>query len=197
MVLMSVLNGVLGAVLVGTAVAFRSTADKTLPVALIALSEMPRRIADVMVGFTGMYICLLDIDTPDLTSLGAELEVSGIALQRMQFIADLAREEAGFDTTELVPHRIDWIKTGEVRFTNVSLRYSLDAPLALCNINLHVKSGQRVGIVGRSGSGKSTLLSALLRLVEVEEADERLVRLNENYGAITSQSTILVCRCKN
>lgn len=52
---------------------------------------------------------------------------------------------------------------GEVCFQNVSFHYSDDHTLVLKNINLHVKPGQTVALVGETGAGKSTLVKLLSR----------------------------------
>ena len=51
---------------------------------------------------------------------------------------------------------------GAIRLTNVSFRYDEDGPLVLDSVNLQVRPGEFVAIVGPSGSGKSTLLRLLL-----------------------------------
>jgi NHLM bacteriocin system ABC transporter peptidase/ATP-binding protein/NHLM bacteriocin system ABC transporter ATP-binding protein len=51
---------------------------------------------------------------------------------------------------------------GAIRLTNVSFRYDEDGPLVLDDVNLQVRPGEFVAIVGPSGSGKSTLLRLLL-----------------------------------
>lgn len=53
---------------------------------------------------------------------------------------------------------------GEVKFDNISFKYSVDGQLVLKRLFLHVKPGESIGIVGRSGSGKSTLTKLLQRL---------------------------------
>lgn len=58
------------------------------------------------------------------------------------------------------------------------MRYRADTPYVLKDINIKIKSGEKVGIVGRSGSGKSTILQALFRSVEIEP---------EGYIYITSK----------
>jgi ATP-binding cassette subfamily C protein len=51
---------------------------------------------------------------------------------------------------------------GAIRLSNVSFRYSSDGPLVLDSVNLQVRPGEFVAVVGPSGSGKSTLLRLLL-----------------------------------
>ena len=58
---------------------------------------------------------------------------------------------------------------GEIRFEDVTFRYSPEHPPALCKVNLHVLAGKSVAFVGRSGSGKSTALSLLVGLHSPQE----------------------------
>jgi ATP-binding cassette, subfamily B, multidrug efflux pump len=61
-----------------------------------------------------------------------------------------------------VPH-------GEIRFENVTFGYGRkDASPVVSHLNLAIRAGERVGIVGRSGAGKSTLVNLLLRFHEPE-----------------------------
>jgi ATP-binding cassette subfamily B protein len=56
---------------------------------------------------------------------------------------------------------------GEFEIRDLSFRYNADGPDVLCNINLNVKAGQTVAVVGPTGSGKSTLVHLLARLYTV------------------------------
>lgn len=49
-----------------------------------------------------------------------------------------------------------WPRSGRVEFRNVTIRYDLNVPDILQNINLVFGANERVAIVGRTGSGKST-----------------------------------------
>ncbi|MDE5769007.1 MAG: ABC transporter ATP-binding protein, partial [Oscillospiraceae bacterium] len=62
------------------------------------------------------------------------------------------------------------VTDGSISFENVSFKYSEKAQkFALSNINLHIQSGQTVGIIGGTGSSKSTLVQLIPRLYDVTE----------------------------
>lgn len=69
------------------------------------------------------------------------------------------------DAERVVPK--DWPKTGRVEFRNVTIRYDLNGPDILTDINLTFDAGERVAVVGRTGSGKSTLVLSLLRFTHI------------------------------
>jgi ATP-binding cassette subfamily C protein LapB len=56
--------------------------------------------------------------------------------------------------------------TGEIRFQDVSFRYPGQEQDALSGLNLAIKAGDRVGIIGRIGSGKTTLAKLLVALYQ-------------------------------
>lgn len=60
-----------------------------------------------------------------------------------------------------------WPQKGVITFSNVHMRYRPGLPLALRGLNLEVRGGERIGIVGRTGAGKSSILSALFRMTEL------------------------------
>ncbi|VEU22974.1 DEKNAAC104040 [Brettanomyces naardenensis] len=60
----------------------------------------------------------------------------------------------------------NWPEKGVVSFKNYSTRYRKDLDLALKDINIAIKSQEKVGIVGRTGAGKSSLTLAIFRIIE-------------------------------
>ncbi|KAJ2789187.1 hypothetical protein GGI18_002549 [Coemansia linderi] len=81
---------------------------------------------------------------------------------------------------------------GRIMFSCCCLRYKLGDKLALQRVSFAIRSGERVGIVGRTGSGKSSLLQALLRMVELEsgmisidDVDVRKVGLHDLRQSIS------------
>lgn len=86
--------------------------------------------------------------------------------------ASLARIQKIFDEKpEIYDHEkaidIDGIQ-GAIRIDNLNFDYPDGETPALKNINLNVKPGETVGIIGRTGSGKTTLVNLLLRLYNPE-----------------------------
>lgn len=77
------------------------------------------------------------------------------------------------------------IKRGEISFDDVSFRYE-DGQDVVKNLNLIVKSGQTVALVGLSGSGKSTLTKLLLRLYEVTGG--RILVDGQDISFVTQES---------
>lgn len=57
---------------------------------------------------------------------------------------------------------------GEISIKNLDFRYDQDLPLVLKNINLQIKPGESVALIGRTGSGKSTLVSLLQKLYDLQ-----------------------------
>lgn len=55
---------------------------------------------------------------------------------------------------------------GEVELCNVSFKYGEEMLPVLVGLNLHIKAGETIALVGPSGGGKTTLIKLLLRLYE-------------------------------
>ncbi len=73
-------------------------------------------------------------------------------------------------TLENPENPITEIADGSIKFENVSFKYSAHAERsALSNINLDIKSGETVGIIGGTGSSKSTLIQLIPRLYDATD----------------------------
>ncbi|KAI1813566.1 ATP-binding cassette transporter protein [Poronia punctata] len=94
----------------------------------------------------------------------AEVENGMNAVERLLHYGTKLEEEAPEHTIDVRP---SWPEKGEIVFDNVEMRYRENLPLVLKGLSMHVKGGERIGIVGRTGAGKSSIMSTLFRLVEI------------------------------
>ena len=78
------------------------------------------------------------------------------------------------------------VENGRVEFHNVSFRYGEGDENVLHNINLNIKPGETVAIVGRSGIGKSTLCSLIPRLYEINGGAIYIDGLNVRGATLNS-----------
>ncbi|CAH1408377.1 unnamed protein product [Nezara viridula] len=92
-------------------------------------------------------------------------EVKFISVERINTYIGILKEEGGHGPKG-VPKET-WPELGTIRFRNVELRYKDEAEPVLKGISFHIRSEEKIGIVGRTGAGKSSIVTALFRLVEI------------------------------
>lgn len=101
----------------------------------------------------------------------SEVEQNIVSVERAIQYTELESEasyEPPSDAPESHPPS-DWPTTGQVEFKNYSTRYKDGLPLVLKKLNIAIRAGERVGVVGRTGAGKSSLTLALFRIIEAAE----------------------------
>lgn len=91
------------------------------------------------------------------------------------------------------------VKDGSIDFNNVSFKYSKRADrYALANINLHIKSGQTIGILGGTGSSKTSLVNLISHLYDVTEGEVKVAGVNvKDYDLVTLRDAVSVVLQKN
>ena len=77
------------------------------------------------------------------------------------------------------------VSRGEVRFENVVFAYGGKKPV-IDNLNLVIRPGEKIGLVGRSGAGKSTVVNLLLRLYDLEQG--RILIDGQDIAGVTQES---------
>ena len=93
------------------------------------------------------------------------------------------------------------VEKGDITFKNVSFRYYKNSEeKVLNNINLEIKAGSTVGIIGSTGCGKTTLVSMIPRLYDVDEGevlvdgvnvrDYSLYNLREGVSMVLQKNTL-------
>ena len=92
------------------------------------------------------------------------------------------------------------VTQGDIRFESVEFHYGKGGGV-MDHLNLHIRPGEKIGLVGRSGAGKSTLVNLLLRFYDVEGgrilidgqniAEVRQDSLREQIGMVTQDTSLL------
>ena len=91
------------------------------------------------------------------------------------------------------------VKDGSIDFENVSFKYSKKAERrALADINLHIKSGEVIGILGDTGSSKTSLIQLIPRLYDVTEGCVKVGGIDvRKYDLETLRNQVAVVLQKN
>ena len=143
-----------------------------------------------------MYTCMLVISwfgaqiivnthetamtTGQLTSLFSYIMqiLMSLMMLSMVFVMIILSRASAERITEIITQKssvtdcenpVKGMKDGSIVFDNVSFSYKKNGKTCLKNINLNIKSGMSVGIIGTTGSGKSSLVSLIPRLYDVDE----------------------------
>ncbi|KAH7041035.1 P-loop containing nucleoside triphosphate hydrolase protein [Microdochium trichocladiopsis] len=137
-------------------------------------------------GLVGLYMAYALQITGSLNWIvrqTVEVETNIVSVERVLEYAALPSE-----AEEIIPGRrppVAWPANGSVEFKNYSTRYRAGLDLVLKNINLDIKSHEKVGVVGRTGAGKSSLTLALFRLIEPAAGNISIDDLNtSNVGLL-------------
>jgi subfamily B ATP-binding cassette protein HlyB/CyaB len=130
-----------------------------------------------------------------LVQLWQDFQQAGISVQRLGDILNTPTEPGYNPGRATLP-----ALQGEVHFEHVSFRYAPDRPKVLDDIDLQVRPGEVIGIVGHSGSGKSTLTKLIQRLyipesgrVLIDGIDLALVEpawLRRQVGVVLQENTL-------
>jgi subfamily B ATP-binding cassette protein MsbA len=128
-----------------------------------------------------------------LAGINALIQQGVVAAKSIFEVLDSeAEEDQGMQTSDRV--------SGVLRISDLSFKYPNTAETVLNNINIDIKSGESIALVGKSGSGKSTLISLLTRFYDIESGriqldgheikDYQLMNLR-NQIAMVSQNVTL------
>ena len=96
-------------------------------------------------------------------------------------------------------HPVTTVADGSIDFDNVSFKYSAKAEkFALADIDLHIRSGETIGIIGGTGSSKSTLIQLISRLYDTTEGSVKLGGVDvRDYDMTVLRDAVAVVLQKN
>ena len=127
--------------------------------------------------------------------VGALFENMGTVVDGMKTLSKPIDIQDGHNAKPLV------VTQGSIEFDDVSFHYGDKEKGVISHLNLHIKPGEKVGLVGRSGAGKSTLVNLLLRFHDVEQGkikiDGQVISevtqesLRSNIGMVTQDTSLL------
>lgn len=111
-------------------------------------------------------------------------------------IVEVLNEESTLNSPE---NALTTVRDGSVDFDDVSFKYSRKADrMALADINLHIKSGEIIGILGGTGSSKSSLVQLIPRLYDVTEGSVKVGGVDvREYDLETLRNQVAVVLQKN
>jgi len=116
------------------------------------------------VGLSISYALQITTSLNWIVRQSVEVETNIVSVERVLEYARLPSEAPEIIRRNRPP--ANWPAKGAVEFKNYSARYREGLDLVLKNVNLDVKSHEKIGIVGRTGAGKSSLTLALFRIIE-------------------------------
>ncbi|KAF2879992.1 hypothetical protein ILUMI_26180, partial [Ignelater luminosus] len=122
-----------------------------------------------LVGLSIAYALQVTISLNLLVQFSSDIETNIVSVERIKEYGEISHE-APWELPNKAPP-LTWPDNGVVVFKDYGLRYRPGLDLVLKNINVSIKSGEKVGIVGRTGAGKSTLTLSLFRIIEAAQGE--------------------------
>lgn len=119
-----------------------------------------------------------------------------MASESAKRIVEVLQEESTIHNPE---NPIYEVKDGSVDFENVNFKYSEKAEkMALSDIDLHIRSGETIGIIGGTGSSKSSLIQLISRLYDASEGCVKVGGIDvKEYDLETLRNQVSVVLQKN
>ena len=166
---------------------------------MIVVSYLGARLINIGSMATGQLMSIYTYTAQILSSLimtGMIIVMYSIAWPSMQRITEVLNTVPSMDKNE---DGETVVKDGSVSFKDVSFGYKEGVPV-LKDINLDIKSGETIGILGTTGSGKSTLISLIACLYDVDSGsllvggknvkDYNLSSLRDEVAIVLQKNTL-------
>ena len=152
----------------------------------------------------------LDLDVGQFSALltYSFMMLSSLMMLSMVFVMIIMAIESGKRIVEVLDEKstldnpadpVFEVKDGSIDFEGVSFKYSAKADrMALSNIDLHIRSGETIGIIGGTGSSKSTLVQLISRLYDASEGTVRVGGIDvRQYDIESLRNQVAVVLQKN
>ena len=185
------------------------------PESLLAFNNPAMMIAVyfciIMVSWLGaQFIVAGDLTTGDLTSLfsyimsllmslmmlSMVIVMISMSLASVRRISEVLREQPDLHNPEDPIHEVP---NGDIDFNHVNFAYKHGSgKYALQDIDLHIKSGETIGVIGGTGSGKSSLVNLICRLYDVTDGSVKVGDIDvRDYDMDSLRNQVAVVLQKN
>ena len=139
------------------------------------------------------YIMSLLMSLMILSMLVVMMTMSLASIRR---ISEVLRETPDLHNPE---HPVYEVPNGDIDFNHVNFSYKHGSGKnALSDIDLHIKSGETIGVIGGTGAGKSSLVNLICRLYDVNDGEVRVGDINvKDYDMDALRNQVSVVLQKN
>ena len=101
-----------------------------------------------------------------------------LSLNKIFFDRLLQYENTEQERKIINSNKIEKLCYGNLKFENICMKYKKNSELVLKDINIEIKNGEKVAIIGRTGSGKSSLVLCLLRIIQNNDLIKGSITIN-------------------
>ena len=152
---------------------------------------------DMLVGDLSAFITYTTQILSSLMMVSMLFMFASRAIASAKRICEVLDEE--IDINDINSSAEHEITSGEIEFKNVSFRYYKNSEEAVLDkVNLRIKAGTTVGIIGSTGCGKTTLVSLIPRLYDVDEGEVTIDGINvKDYSLVNLRESIGMVLQKN
>ena len=164
----------------------------SISLALVVYYSVGRFTPGEFAAFVGGLLMLIS-PIKKLTGINEQIQIGIAAALSIFSVMD---EEKEVDTGKNKLKKI----TGDIEFKNVTFSYEKTKKYVLKNINLQIKPGEKIALVGKSGGGKTSLVNLIPRFYDLDSGSILIdktnitdIKLNDlrHHLSLVSQDTIL------
>lgn len=143
----------------------------------------------ILVGVFGAYICVKDgsisigqisslliyvnqFNRPfvEIAAVVTQLQAALASINRIFEVLDKQSESENSDAMTKLPSKV----VGNVDIENLYFSYNENSKMIINNMNLNIKPGQKIAIIGPTGCGKTTVINLLMRFYDVNSGDIKI-----------------------
>lgn len=143
----------------------------TLITILVGGLDVINGVPGASVGKIAEFVLYIQMLTFPVSAIGWTASMTQRAIASQRRINEFLQQEP---TITNHPEAKEISLAGDIKFNDVNFTYPHTGIKALHNFNLHIKSGEKIAIVGKTGSGKTTIAQLILRMYDADSGEVKL-----------------------